>query len=175
MTLSQVVTIAKGVIIVTQKKKKNGTSPMWSHLRFGCKYPYRCGKGQIISSYQRRKKGDGDGVNELVVRKFSVERLRMALAKMIIVDELPFRFVEHDRFIEFMASVEPRFKVLSRVTVARDCLKLYIREKDSLRKDLMDGQRVCLTTDTWTSIQNINYLYLIAHILMLIGFIIKRL
>ena len=31
------------------------------------------------------------------------------------------------------------FEVLSRVTVARDCLKLYIREKDSLRKDLMDG------------------------------------
>ena len=73
------------------------------------------------------------------MRKFSVERLRMALAKMIIVDELPFRFVEHDRFIEFMASVEHRFKVLSRVTVARDCLKLYIRENDSLRKDLMDG------------------------------------
>ena len=73
------------------------------------------------------------------MRKFSVERFRMALAKMIIVDELPFRFVEHDRFIEFMASVEPRFKVLSRVTVARDCLKLYIRENDSLRKDLMDG------------------------------------
>ena len=73
------------------------------------------------------------------MRKFSVERFRMALAKMIIVDELPFRFVEHDRFIEFMASVEPRFKVLSRVTVVRDCLKLYIRENDSLRKDLMDG------------------------------------
>ena len=33
------------------------------------------------------------------MRKFSVERFRMALAKMIIVDELPFRFVEHDRFV----------------------------------------------------------------------------
>ena len=112
---------------------------MWSHLRFDCKYPYRCGKDQITLSYQSRKKGDRDGVNELVVRKFSVERLRMALAKMIIVDELPFRFVEHDQFIEFMAGVESRFEVLSRVTIARDCLKLYIREKDSLRKDLMDG------------------------------------
>ena len=72
---------------------------MWSHLRFDCKYPDRCGKDQITLSYQSRKKGDRDGVNELVVRKFSVERLRMALAKMIIVDELPFRFVEHDRFV----------------------------------------------------------------------------
>ena len=33
---------------------------------------------------------------------------------------------------------------------------------------------MCLTNDTWTSIQNINYLYLTTHILMLIGFIIKK-
>ena len=84
------------------------------------------------------------------MRKFSVERLRMTLAKIIIVDEWPFRFVEHDRFIEFMAKVEPRFEVPSHVTVARDCLKFYMREKDNLRKVLMSGQRVCLITNTWT-------------------------
>ena len=33
---------------------------------------------------------EGEGCNELVLRKFSMERLRMALARMIIVDELPF-------------------------------------------------------------------------------------
>ena len=82
----------------------------------------------------------------------------MALGRMIIVDELPFRFVEHSGFIDFMAEVEPRFEVLSQVTVTRDCLRLYIREKESLRNVLMAGQRVCLTTDTWTSIQNLNYL-----------------
>ena len=82
------------------------------------------------------------------MRKFSVERLRMTLAKIITVDELPFRFVKHDRFIEFMTNVEPRFEVPTRVTVARDCLKLYMREKDNLRKVLMGGQRVCLTTNT---------------------------
>ena len=82
------------------------------------------------------------------MRKFSVERLRMTLAKIIIVDEWPFRFVEHDRFIEFMAKVEPRFEIPSRVTVARDCLKLYMKEKDNLRKVLMGGQRVCLTANT---------------------------
>ena len=95
--------------------------------------------------------------------KFSVERLRMALARMIIVDELPFRFVKYGGFIDFMAEVEPRFEVPSRVTVARDCLRLYIRENESLRKVLMAGQRVCLITDTWTSIQNLNYLCLTAH------------
>ena len=99
----------------------------------------------------------------LVLRKFSVERLRMALARMIIVDELPFKFVEHGGFINFMAVLEPRFEVPSQVTVARDCLRLYIREKESLRKVLMAGQRLCLTTDTWTSIQNFNYLCLNAQ------------
>nr|XP_023897923.1 zinc finger BED domain-containing protein RICESLEEPER 2-like [Quercus suber] len=62
-----------------------------------------------------------------------------------------------------MAEVEPRFEVPSLVTVARDCLRLYIREKETLKKVLMAGQRVCLTTDTWTSIQNLNYLCLTAH------------
>ena len=84
------------------------------------------------------------------MRQFSVERHRMTLAKIIIVDELSFRFVEHDKFIEFMAKVEPRFEVPSHVTIARDCLKLYMREKNNLRKVLMSGQRVCLTTNTWT-------------------------
>ena len=92
-----------------------------------------------------------------------MERLRMALARMIIVDELPFRFVEHGGFIDFMAEVEHRFEVPSRVTVARDCLGLYIRERESLRKVLMASQRVCLTTDTWTSIQNLNYPCLTIH------------
>ncbi|XP_030940163.1 zinc finger BED domain-containing protein DAYSLEEPER-like [Quercus lobata] len=87
----------------------------------------------------------------------------MALARMIIVDKLPFRFVEHGGFIDFMTEIKPRFEVPSCVTVARDCLSLYIREKESLRKVSMAGQRVCLTTDTWTSIQNLNYLCLTAH------------
>ena len=98
-----------------------------------------------------------------MLRKFSVEKLRMALVRMIIVDELPFRFVEYGRFIDFMAEVEPRFEVPSWVTVTRDCLRLYIRENESLRNVLMAGQRVCLTTDAWTSIQNLNYLCLTAH------------
>ena len=106
---------------------------------------------------------EGQGGNELVLRKFSVERPRMTLARIIIVDELPFRFVEYGGFIDFMVEAEPRFEVPSRVTVAMDCLRLYIRENESLRKVLMAGQRVCLTTDTWTSIQNLNYVYLTAH------------
>ena len=97
---------------------------------------------------KKKKKRKGEGGNKLVLRKFSVERLSMALARIITTDELPFRFVEHSGLIDFMAEVEPRFEVPSRVTVAKDCLRVYIREKESLRKVLMAGQRVCLTTET---------------------------
>ena len=48
----------------------------------------------------------------------------MAFARMIIVDELPFRFFEHDGFIYFMGVVEPRFLVPSRLMVVMDCIKL---------------------------------------------------
>ena len=105
----------------------------------------------------------GEFNNELVVAKFSIERIRMALARMIIVDELPFRFVKHDGFIYFMGLVEPRFPMPSRLMVARDCIKLWLREREKLISYLKLGQRVSLTTDTWTSIQNLNYICLTCH------------
>ncbi|KAK4596823.1 hypothetical protein RGQ29_014736 [Quercus rubra] len=87
----------------------------------------------------------------------------MALARMIIVDELHFRFVEHDGFIYFMGVVEPRFPMPSHLMVARDCIKLWFVERENLISYLKLGQRVSLITDTWTSIQNLNYMCLTCH------------
>jgi hypothetical protein len=83
---------------------------------------------------------------------------------MIIVDELPFRFVKHEGFNYYMNVVEHRFPIPSRVTVAKDCMKLYLNKRKKL-KDVLSkkGQKVCLTTDTWTSVQNLNYLCLTCH------------
>ena len=75
-------------------------------------------------SFQAKKTSgvEGEFSNELVVAKFSIKRIQMALASMIIVDELPFRFVKHDGFIYFMGVVEPRFPVPPCLMVARDCI-----------------------------------------------------
>ncbi|WOH14844.1 hypothetical protein DCAR_0934370 [Daucus carota subsp. sativus] len=81
---------------------------------------------------------------------------------MCIKDNQPFRIVEHEGFRELMNEAEPRFKMPSRWTVARDCLKIYGEELVKLKKSLV-SQRVSFTTDTWTSIQNINYMCLTAH------------
>jgi hypothetical protein len=48
------------------------------------------------------------------------------------------------------------------MTVARDCIQRYIEEKSKLKK-ILKNHRICLTTDTWTSKQNLNYMSLTAH------------
>ena len=65
----------------------------------------------------------------------------MALARMIIVDELPFRFVEHDGFIYFMGVVEPRFLVPSHLTMARDCIKLWFGGEEEVDKLYENGPK----------------------------------
>ena len=47
----------------------------------------------------------------LVVTNSSEEKIRLALARMIIIDELPFRYVDRQGFKEFMEVVEPRIPI----------------------------------------------------------------
>ncbi|CAH9087007.1 unnamed protein product [Cuscuta epithymum] len=81
---------------------------------------------------------------------------------MVVLDELPFSHVEGEGFRYFCRVACPHWKVPSRKTIARDVLNLFYSEKTKLKSDL-SSYRVCLTTDTWTLIQNINYMVLTAH------------
>ncbi|KAL4619674.1 hypothetical protein ACB092_06G097000 [Castanea dentata] len=78
-----------------------------------------------------------------VIANYSEEKIRLTLVRMIIIDELPFKFVEHQGFQEFKEIVEPRFPIPHRTTIVRACMKIY--------------------SDTWTSIQNLNYMVVTAH------------
>ena len=74
--------------------------------------------------------------------------------------------VEKEGFRGFVSVVCPQFinHVPCRFTIARDCKKLYLCEKYALKITLKGlKSRIALTTDCWTSIQNLNYFYLIAH------------
>jgi hypothetical protein len=151
--------------------RSHGTSSMLQHIRRSCKkFPGRFDKSQSKLSFEAKREGQvGMGVGEgscgnLVIAKYNASKIRVAISKMIIVDELPFRFVEGEGFQEFMKTVEPRFLIPSRYTVMRDCVKLFMFEKEKLRAIfLTTGARVCLTTDCWTSVQNLNYMCVIAH------------
>ncbi|KZV18921.1 hypothetical protein F511_17827 [Dorcoceras hygrometricum] len=81
---------------------------------------------------------------------------------MCIIDEHSFRIVEGEGFRLLMRIAEPRWTVPCRKTVASECFKLYDKEK-VLMKKLLKNQRLSLTTDCWSSIQNLGYLTLTAH------------
>uniref|UniRef100_A0A3Q7IJG2 Zinc finger BED domain-containing protein RICESLEEPER 2-like n=1 Tax=Solanum lycopersicum TaxID=4081 RepID=A0A3Q7IJG2_SOLLC len=96
--------------------------------------------------------------------KFEQEVCRRALVEMIILDELPFSFVEKEGFKKFMSKVQPLLHIPSRRTITRDCYELYGELRINLKQSLREIQpRICLTIDTWTSVQRINYMCLTAH------------
>jgi hypothetical protein len=83
---------------------------------------------------------------------------------MIIVDEMPFSIVDRMGFEKLFKVLKPRFRLPSHYTLMRDCVKLYMQTKGTMKtKFLKTGQRVCLTTATWTSIQNMNYMCITGH------------
>ncbi|CAL2239600.1 unnamed protein product [Prunus armeniaca] len=136
---------------------KNGTSGMLNHIRKYCRYyPTNVDKNQKIIS------GDKSQGNKLVARGFVQTDVLEACAEMIIVDELPFSFVEKKGFRKFCSIACPLFNVPSRRTIVRQFLKMYDEHKLKLKKDLRET-RVYLTTNTWTSVQNCNYMVLTGH------------
>lgn len=111
-----------------------------------------------------RKGNEGEGTVTMKLVEFKQDESRLGLAKMVIIDELPFKFVENTGFRAFMSMAQSRFKVPSRVTIAKDCMQVYREERELLRSLLeLNHQMVSFTTDTWTSIQNMNYMCVTAH------------
>ena len=83
---------------------------------------------------------------------------------MFVEAELPFRFVEHVAFRRYLNALQPRFKIPSRHTLSQNIVTLWNARKVHLKNFLSQHcQRVCLTTDTWTSPQNQSYMCLTAH------------
>ncbi|KAK9681591.1 hypothetical protein RND81_10G013400 [Saponaria officinalis] len=146
----------------------NGTSALKSHT-LRCKmFPANLDRKQKLIDFESQTITKEDGTTEVV----SVPRLwqhdqnfsRKQCTKMIIFDELPFAHVEGEGFRDFCKAIQPEFIPPSRVTVTRDCYSLFIDERVNLKAFFGKlTSRVCLTTDTWTSGQNLSYMCLTAH------------
>jgi hypothetical protein len=146
--------------------QRQGISPMMTHLTSNCaNFPLRkpkLAKNQTLLQMSCKKAIEGTSSPQIGYVKYDSDRVRRLLVQYFILCELPFSHVETEGFKLFVNGLEPRFNVPNRITMQRDCLKLYGEEKLQL-KALMSGQRICLTTDTWTSIQNLNYMCVTAH------------
>ncbi|WCJ37927.1 Zinc finger BED domain-containing protein RICESLEEPER 2 [Euphorbia peplus] len=145
---------------------KNGNTAMNTHMRACRKNPRSIQTRQTQLALQPMMTlGNGEtDVGCLSTWKFDQQACRESLAVMIIIDELPFKFVENEGYRKHMAIAQPRFKIPSRTTVARDVYQLYLNEKTRLREYFVSSkQRISITTDTWTSIQRINYMCITSH------------
>ncbi|WVZ14298.1 hypothetical protein V8G54_011864 [Vigna mungo] len=142
-------------------KYSGGTSGMRNHLM-------RCKENPNREAFKRQKLSSSTTEVSVspspTVSKFDQNVSRMKLVKMFVESELPFRFVENKGFRDFVWSLQPRFELPSRTTLRREMWELYEEEKAKLKIFLSKQcERVCLTTDTWTSIQNLNYMSLTVH------------
>jgi hypothetical protein len=100
---------------------------MWSHLKVCKKFPFVVDKKQKVlvleSKIENGELGE-QNVGSLKAIGYNYDECRQTLAKMVIIDELPFNFVEGRGFKLFARTMQPRFDIPSRFTIMRDCLKL---------------------------------------------------
>jgi hypothetical protein len=143
--------------------QNHGTSNMKNHLNNTCPlYPLSLRNDRTQTVLQFPSTEGADLV--AITSRFDQLDCRNALAVYIILDEQPFRTVEGEGFKYFCSRMQPQFSIPSRRTIARDCYKLYLEEKVKLKAFFnSDCSRVAITTDCWTSFQNLNYLTFTAH------------
>ncbi|XP_024195526.1 zinc finger BED domain-containing protein RICESLEEPER 1-like [Rosa chinensis] len=136
----------------------NGTSSLIKHIEVLCK-EYQCrnqlagGQTQLVA----------DGLDDsMVARHWTQEAGIQAATVMIVMDEMPFSAIERPGFRYFCKVTVPKFNVPCRKVIVKNFLKMYELKKEELKREL-SSHCVCLTTDTWTLLQNINYMVLTAH------------
>ncbi|XP_019185280.1 PREDICTED: zinc finger BED domain-containing protein RICESLEEPER 2-like [Ipomoea nil] len=151
------------------ESKKHETSSLRLHVVNCLKNPHSKETRQSLLTFQPAPSSAGTQSSEgtegvLGTWVFDQDLIRRALAEMIILDELPFRIVEGQGFKKFVLVCCPRFKIPSRWTISRDIFKIFSDERVNLKKFFRtSSQRVSITTDTWTSVQRINYMCITAH------------
>ncbi|KAG6437108.1 hypothetical protein SASPL_102018 [Salvia splendens] len=142
--------------LIAADSKLNGTSAMWKH-HASCLKKHEAGKNQTTLSQ--------DDSGALLSKQFSQERARLALCKMIILDEQPFRCVEREGLRLLCHELQPKFKIPSRYTIRSDCVKVFLEESEQLKvffsRKCMG--RVSITTDCWTGVNNTNFICVTAH------------
>uniref|UniRef100_A0A803MIX4 BED-type domain-containing protein n=1 Tax=Chenopodium quinoa TaxID=63459 RepID=A0A803MIX4_CHEQI len=116
---------------------KNGTNGMNQHIDRCKKSLFYKDKSQTILDFESRTKINTDGsvqtVNVPKLWRFNHDEIRKALTKMLIVDELPFAFVEREDFRQFCKVAIPEFVPPSRATITRDCYGLFIEQRKKLK------------------------------------------
>ncbi|KAI7953398.1 hypothetical protein MJO28_005945 [Puccinia striiformis f. sp. tritici] len=87
------------------------------------------------------------------------------LAKMFIVHGYPFEMMDHSLFQEFVASIQPQFKIGDQKTLRNNCIFLYMKTRKSIMKEISSISQVALSADVWELKDMKSYMAITAHYL----------
>ncbi|CAL2264453.1 unnamed protein product [Prunus armeniaca] len=140
--------------------RKNGTTGIRNHIEKRCKLSPLFESGDRTQSILTNVTMGGQA--QLVPHTFNQQRCEAKCVRYVIRDEIPFRHVEGGGFKEFVYELNPKFKIPNRKKIAAGVWDLFLVEKAKIMS-VIGNHRVSITTDTWTSIQNINYMIVTAN------------
>ncbi|GJV24845.1 zinc finger BED domain-containing protein RICESLEEPER 2-like protein, partial [Tanacetum coccineum] len=122
------------------------TSTLWGHLNKCESNPTKPPTDQTHLAFNTMRVVEtGEMKHTLQAWKFDQQKCRNAIAEMIIIDELPLKFVENEGF-RCMKMCQPALVVPSRSTITRDCYQLYVDQKAKLKAQL---QKSTQTSNTY--------------------------
>ncbi|PWA59364.1 DEAD-box ATP-dependent RNA helicase 50 [Artemisia annua] len=110
----------------------NGTSGLHKHYPCPSNSKYESkNKVQQQTHLELKKNSNDDGTSSLQTWKHDESRIKKALINMFVVGEIPFKFVEHEAFVEYTNACNGRFMFPSRHKLPRDVSKYYLDERNN--------------------------------------------
>ena len=92
------------------------------------------------------------------------KRITELIVEMIAIDMRPLRLVECHGFCQFMAFVEPGYRVSSATHISSLVTRLHIQMELKLKEKIaLEAQSLSLTSDIWTSQANDAYITVSCH------------
>ncbi|KAG8381372.1 hypothetical protein BUALT_Bualt06G0115400 [Buddleja alternifolia] len=153
---------------VFKKPKTGATSHLGRHLK-SCSVKLRAEaleeSGSLTQSHISFPKSNVDPSSVPAFDgKFDMEKVKVEIAKWIMIHEYAFSAVEDEWFTIMMKRTNPEFVPMSRTTIRNQCVKIYENEKRKLKNEFKYVNKMSITTDCWKSKnQKIEYLAITGH------------
>ncbi|KAG8363726.1 hypothetical protein BUALT_Bualt19G0052300 [Buddleja alternifolia] len=140
---------------VFKKPKTGATSHLGRHLK-SCSVQLRAEaleeRGSLTQSHISFPKSKVDPSSVPAFDgKFDMEKVKVEIAKWIMIHEYAFSAVDDEWFTIMMKRTNPEFVPMSRTTIRNQCVKIYENEKKKLKNEFKYVNKMSITTDCWKS------------------------
>ncbi|POV99053.1 hypothetical protein PSHT_13695 [Puccinia striiformis] len=130
-----------------------GTNHLWRHYN-RCKTEPRQSLLAPRNGAQQAQSSDHHRLS-----RFNQELVQENLVKMVVAHEYRFKMVEDQSFLNFMGSLQPKFKVIDKNNLEGECMNLYKQQKISIIKQFNDHPgKIAIHIERWSCIYTFDFL-----------------